>query len=201
MLHNDVLLAIEQAASTVRGGLLEIGAYVGGGTAAMARGLRSTGHRAPFVSIEPGGASPLHPDLPSSDIVGDLKAFLAVQGVTDRVEIAVGYSSDPEIQALVTERLGSNRIGLMVIDADGPLFRDFEAYLPLCAPEALIVVDDYRSDLAPEKAVPTRRCVDAMVDAGVARTLGVYGWGTFFGVLTRTVTAEEIANLAARQAA
>lgn len=195
MLHADVLLMLEQAASAVLGAIVEIGAYVGGGTAAIGRGLRSTGHRVPFVSIELGGAYPDHPYLPSSDILGDLMAFLRAEAVADRVHVLNGYSRDPDVHRRALEHLAGHPIGLLTIDADGRVFHDFELYLPACRPGALVMVDDYHSALAPEKAIPTRACVDACVEAGLFTSLGVCGWGTWFGTLSTRVTASEIAAL------
>ncbi|MGE3276410.1 MAG: O-methyltransferase [Vicinamibacterales bacterium] len=200
MLHQEVLLLLEQAASTVRGGIVEIGAYVGGSTVAMARGLRSTGHRAPFVSIEPGGVYLEHPDLPSADIFGDLRRFVEEEALTDWVELAQGYSTDAAIQARVAARLDGQPLGLLFLDADGEVLRDFRDYLPLCREGALIVVDDYSSPHVLPKVVPTRRGVDLLVGAGVFLGHGVHGWGTWFGTLTRRITADDLDSLTARAA-
>jgi predicted O-methyltransferase YrrM len=193
MLHHDVLLALEQAASSVQGAIVEIGAYVGGGTAAMGRGLRSTGHQAPFVSIEPGGRYLEHPDLPSEDIFADLTAFVESEGVADRVELINDRSDNPNVMQRVADLSAERGIGLLCIDADGKVDRDFRIYLPMCRAGALVAVDDYNAPGAIEKQAPTRAAVDAAVSAGLLQSMGVHGWGTWFGTVARALTPEEVA--------
>jgi predicted O-methyltransferase YrrM len=186
MLHHEVLTMLEHAAATVKGAVVEIGAYVGGGTIAMTTGIRDSGRDVPMFTIEPGGSYPDHPHLPSVDIVADWLQNLRRRGLERFVTLLRGLSSDPIIQQTVREALvtGGVSIGLLSIDADGDVQRDFNAYLPLCGKGCLLVVDDYSGPLENTKTSSTQCAVDALVAAGQARSLGVFGWGTWFGVYT-----------------
>lgn len=184
MLHHTILTIMEHLASMTQGAVVEIGAYKGGGTLAMSRGIRDSGRDTPMFTIEPGGTYPGHPDLPSDDIFADLQANLATHDLAGYVRLLQGCSSDPEVLAAVREGLlaAGVQIGMLCIDADGQVQRDFDLYLPLCAPGAILMVDDYSGPPENIKTDSSKMAVDALVSAGLARELGVYGWGTWFGV-------------------
>jgi predicted O-methyltransferase YrrM len=186
MLHPKVLTMLEHAAATARGAVVEIGAYVGGATMAMARGIRDSGRPTPMFTIEPGGAHPTHPDLPSDDIFTDLVSNLRTCGLDAFVTLRRGVSSAPEIVAEVRSCLAERQmpIGLLCIDADGQVQRDLDLYLPMCGDGCLLVVDDYSGPPENTKTDPTRAAVDALVSSGRARAVDVYGWGTWFGLYT-----------------
>jgi predicted O-methyltransferase YrrM len=185
MLHEKVLTMLEHAAATARGAVVEIGAYVGGSTIAMTRGIRDSGRPTPMFTIEPGGAH-AHPELPSQDIFGDLLGNLQARGLDAYVTLLLGFSSDTAIVDTVRERLEATgvSIGLLCIDADGQVQRDLDLYLPLCGDGCLLVVDDYSGPPENIKADLTQAAVDALVTSGRARPLGVYGWGTWMGIYT-----------------
>jgi len=186
MLHEHVLTFLEHAAATSIGAIVEIGAYVGGGTIAMTTGIRDSGRDTLMITIEPGGAYPTHPHLPSQDIFSDLWANLRARGLLPYVTLLRGTSSDPQIVETVRARLAERdlTIGLLCIDADGQVQRDFDRYPPMCAPGCTLVIDDYTGPPENTKTDPTRAAVDALVAAGHARELGVCGWGTWIGVWT-----------------
>jgi predicted O-methyltransferase YrrM len=184
MLHPVVLTTLEHLASTVDGPIVEIGAYVGGATIAMARGVRDSGRSTPIVTIEPGGAHLTHPDLPSTDIFGDLQRNLQARGLERFVTLHRGLSSDAESMQLVRATLAAQGrgIGMLCIDADGNVQRDFDLYLPLCASGCLLSVDDYVSTDAHTKADATQAAVRQLMADGKAQQLGVYGYGTWMGI-------------------
>jgi predicted O-methyltransferase YrrM len=186
MLHEKVLAMLEHVAGTVSEAIVEIGAYVGGGTIAMTRGIRDSGRDTLMLTIEPGGSYPTHPHLPSDDIFADLQENLRMRGLLPYVELLQGMSDDPAILEHVRRRLAERQlsIGLLCIDADGEVQRDFDLYLPMCAPGCRIVVDDYSGPPENTKTEPSKMAVDALVASGKARELGVFGWGTWFGVYT-----------------
>ncbi len=184
MLHPDVLTSLEHFAASVTGVIVEIGAYVGGATIAMARGVRDSGHDTPIVTIEPGGAHPGHPHLPSTDIGGDLRRNLRSRGLEHYVTVYEGFSSDQGALATVASLLAARgaQVAMLCIDADGQVQRDFDLYLPLCADGCLLSVDDYLTNGEHTKAEPTQAAVGALLATGRARELGVYGYGTWMGV-------------------
>jgi predicted O-methyltransferase YrrM len=186
MLHEKVLVMLEHTAASVSGAIVEIGAHVGGGTIAMTRGIRDAGRDTLMMTIEPGGAYPTHPHLPSNDIFGDLQENLRKRGLQPYVALLHGKSDDPDVLESVRTRLAERQltIGLLCIDADGEVERDLNLYLPLCAPGCRLVIDDYSGPPENWKVGSTKRDVDALVASGNASELGVFGWGTWFGVYT-----------------
>jgi hypothetical protein len=186
MLHESVLVLLEHAAATTTGAIVEIGAYVGGATIAMTRGIRDSGRDTLMFTIEPGGRYPTHPHLPSDDIFADLEANLRVRGLRSYVTLLHGTSHDPSLVETVRGALEQRRVGirLLCIDADGKVQRDFDLFLPMCEAGCVIVVDDYSGPDENHKTAPTRTAVDALVASGRARPLGVFGWGTWMGVYT-----------------
>jgi len=184
MLHPIVLTTVEHLASTVTGAIVEVGAYVGGATIAMARGVRDAGRKTPIVTIEGGGEYLTHPDLPSADIFGDLQRNLRSRGLDHLVSLYRGMSDDPAALELVRATLTTHnaRIGMLCIDADGLVQRDFDLYLPWCADGCVLVVDDYTATGLHAKALSTQQAVQKLIADGKAHELGVYGYGTWMGI-------------------
>src|SRR6266480_2728126 len=117
MLHLDVLILIYHFAKICFGQILEIGAFVGGATIAAALGIRDSGKRTKLLAIEPGG-SLKHKRLGTRNILRDLERNLARQSVSEMVTLIKGHSSDPATITAVREAVGSDEIGLLILDAD-----------------------------------------------------------------------------------
>jgi len=181
MLHNDVLMLLRLFAFTCKLPVLEIGPYIGGSTVATCCGLRASKRGQPLVSIGMGGSYADHPHVPSKDIVADLKANIAAAGATDIVHLIVGNSRDADVVREVRDVLKGRQIGMIMIDADGSVEHDWAIYGELLGPDAIVVLDDYVSDLASEKATQVKPWVDRMVADNRLRSMGVHGWGTWFG--------------------
>ena len=180
MLHVDVLLLLRLLALSARGGILEIGPYVGGSTIAIASGVRD-GKSSTFVSIEPGGKYLEHPEYPSGDILGDLKDNLRTANVSQYVTVVEGHSDNSAVRERVHDLLHEPGVSLLFIDADGEVDRDMELYRPLLKPDCFVVFDDYLSPGAEKKEIRVRSFVDDEVRQGRLDPLGVFGWGTWFG--------------------
>ena len=97
MLHRTVLTMYEHLAATTAAAILEIGAYVGGGTMAICRGIRQSGRPVPFWSIERGGEYTTHPHLPSADIFGDLQQNLRTRGLDRFVNLIQAGADEPTV--------------------------------------------------------------------------------------------------------
>ena len=147
----------------------------------MCRGIRESGRDVPFWSVETGGKYPTHPHLPSADIFGDLQRNLRARHLDRFVTLIQAASNDPSVVARLQNEVAPVGLSIFSIDADGHVQRDFDNYLHLCRPGCVVVVDDYSSQQAAEKETPTREAVDAMVSAGILRSDGVHGWGTWIG--------------------
>ena len=179
MLHIDVLVLIYHLAKISAGHVLEIGAFVGGATIAAAFGIRDSGTRKALISLESGG-SVKHETLGTKDILRDLERNLARQGVTELVTLIKGSSFESSVISAAQRALGSDEIGLLIIDADGEVQRDINCYGEKLADKCWVVIDDYHGTAA-EKVGSTRAEVDALVTTGSLVPLGFYGWGTWMG--------------------
>ena len=188
MLHLDVLILIYHFAKICFGQILEIGAFVGGATIAAALGIRDSGKRTKLLAIEPGG-SLKHKRLGTRNILRDLERNLARQSVSEMVTLIKGHSSDPATITAVREAVGSDEIGLLILDADAAKRRDIDRYRDKFAEGCWMVIDDYYGPAPDVKITPARADVDALVAAGCLEPLGFYGWSTWVGRWRRRVAS------------
>jgi predicted O-methyltransferase YrrM len=180
MLHLDVLLLIYHFAKISSGSILEIGAFVGGATIAAAFGVRDSGRQKTLIAIEPGG-SVKHKRLGTRNILRDLERNLARQHVSEMVTLIKGRSFHPETISAVHRSLGSNEIGLLILDADAGKRRDIECYRDKLSAGCWMVIDDYSGADSNVKSAPSRADVDALIAEGSLEPLGFYGWSTWVG--------------------
>src|SRR5439155_20756550 len=180
MLHLDVLLLIYHFAKICSGAVLEVGAFIGGATIAAAFGVRDSGRQKKLIAIEPGG-SVKHKRLGTRNIFRDLERNLARQRVSEMITLIKGRSFDSETISAVHQALGSDEIGLLILDADAGKRRDIECYRGKLADGCWMVIDDYAGADSNVKSAPSRADVDALVAAGALEPLGFYGWSTWVG--------------------
>ena len=180
MLHLDVLILIYHFSKICSGSILEIGAFVGGATIAAAFGVRDSGRQKKLIAIEPGGGVK-HRRLGTRNILRDLERNLAWQRVSKMVTLIKGRSFAPETISAVHQALGSDEIGLLILDADAGKRRDIECYRDKLADGCWMVIDDYSGADSNVKSAPSRADVDALVAAGALEPLGFYGWSTWVG--------------------
>ncbi len=185
MLHLDVLILIYHFAKMCSGAVLEIGAFIGGATIAAAFGIRDSDRRKKLIAIEPGG-SVKHKRLGTRNILRNLERNLAREGVADLVTLIKGQSFKPETISAVRQTLGSDQIGLLILDADAAKRRDIDCYRDKFADGGWMVIDDIYGADANEKITPSRADVDAFVAEGLLEPLGFYGWSTWVGRWRRT---------------
>jgi len=176
----DVLILIYHFARVCSGHILEIGAFIGGATIAAAFGVRDSGENKKLIAIEPGG-SVKHKRLGTRNILRDLERNLARQRVSKMVSLIKGRSFDAATIRTVRETLGSDKIGLLILDADAAKRRDIECYRDTLASDCWMVIDDYYGADSNEKITPSRADVDALVEMGSLEPLGFYGWSTWVG--------------------
>lgn len=180
MLHVDVLILVYHFAKLCTGAILEIGAFVGGATIAAALGVRDSGQEKKLIAVEPGG-SVKHKRLGTRNILRDLERNLARERVANMVTLVKGQSFKPETMSAVRQALGSDQVGLLILDADAAKRRDVDCYRDKFAEGSWMVIDDIYGADANEKITPSRADVDALVAEGLLDPLGFYGWSTWIG--------------------
>jgi predicted O-methyltransferase YrrM len=184
MLHEETLVRLYQCAKRTRHAILEIGAFTGGATVMLARAMIRSHNKSPLVTIEPGGAHD-HPLVGTDDILRDLRQTLERYDIANHVTIVEGMSGHPPVTALALAALNGHKIGLVFIDADGQVERDFDLYREYLVPGAFVVIDDYVAFEGPftaaEKTVSVVPWIAEMKKRGILREDAVVPWGTWFG--------------------
>jgi len=180
MLHLDVLILIYHFAKLCSGAILEIGAFVGGATIAAALGIRDSRQEKKLIAVEPGG-SVKHKRLGTRNILRDLERNLAREDVVNMVTLVKGQSFKPETMSAVRHALGSDQVGLLILDADAAKRRDVDCYRDKFADECWMIIDDIYGTDANEKITPSRADVDELAAKGLLEPLGFYGWSTWVG--------------------
>jgi predicted O-methyltransferase YrrM len=178
MLGIDAIVMLYHCAKVSMGDILEVGAYTGGATIAMAMGVRDSGAGKKIISIER-GCRVDHPRIGTKDSFKDLRKNLKRFGFLDQITLINGRSFDADIIAMVRRLLSPRSIGLFVFDADANVRRDINCYSDLFADRCWIVIDDYLGGA--DKSGKLRMQVDELVSAGRLEPLGFYGFGTWIG--------------------
>jgi predicted O-methyltransferase YrrM len=178
MLHPDTLTALYQRAYECRGVILELGSFVGGATIVLAKAAVDSASTYPVIAVEVGGTKE-HDVMPSSDIIADLRSNLKEFGLENRVMVIQGWSN--QVASDVSRLLDGRKIGLLMIDADGGVDRDFELYRKHLADGASIVVDDFIVEGTNVKSAPVQVWVRRKLDEGIIRQDSVFAYGTWFG--------------------
>jgi len=111
----------------------------------------------------------------------DLERNLDRQRVSKIVKLIKGRSFAPETISAVNHALGSDEIGVLILDADAGKRRDIECYRDKLTEGCWMIIDDYAGADSNVKSAPSRADVDALVDAGALEPLGFYGWSTWVG--------------------
>jgi len=178
MLGIDAIVMLYHCAKVCVGDILEVGAYTGGATIAMAMGARDSAARKKIISIER-GCRVDHPRVGTKDSFKDLRKNLKRFGFLDQVTLINGRSFDPETVAMVRRLSSPRSIGLFVFDADANIRRDINCYSDRFADRCWIVIDDYLGGA--DKSGKLRMQVDELIGAERLEPLGFYGFGTWIG--------------------
>jgi predicted O-methyltransferase YrrM len=170
--------------------VLEIGPYIGGSAIAIAknggRGRRNfpKPHDFLLVTIEMGGAYD-HDQLPSANIIADLIQNLKKFGVEKRVEIIQGQSLDPKQIQACEKLLNGRKFDMVVIDSDGFVLENIEAYKRFFHKKVILVLDDYvavgTQDWA-KKAIGVNSWIMDNLENKKLTELLVLKWCTWFGI-------------------
>src|SRR6185312_388316 len=156
------------------------GAFVGGATIAAAFGIRDSHQEKKLIAVEPGG-SVKHKRLGTRNILRDLERNLVRERVANMVTLVKGKSFKLETLSAVRHALGSDQVGLLILDADAAKRRDVDCYRDKFSEGSWMVIDDIYGTDANQKITPSRADVDALVSEGLLEPLGFYGWSTWIG--------------------
>ena len=176
MLGIDAIVMLYHCAKVSAGDILEVGAYVGGATIAMAMGVRDSDTQKKIISIERGCRVDL-PRIGTKDSFKDLRKNLKRFGFLDQVTLLNARSFDADTIAMVRQLSG--RIGLFVFDADANVRRDIDCYSDRFIDRCWIVIDDYLGGA--NKSEQLHMQVDELITAGRLEPMGFYGFGTWIG--------------------
>lgn len=178
MLGIDAIVVLYHCAKLCPGDILEVGAYTGGATIAMAMGVRDSATQKKIISIER-GCRVDHPRVGTKDSFKDLRKNLKRFGFLDQVTLINGCSFDPDTMATVRRLSHPRSIGLFVFDADANVRRDINCYSDRFANRCWMVIDDYLG--GSDKSGKLRMQVDELIAAKRLEPLGFYGFGTWIG--------------------
>lgn len=192
MLGVPQLSALRVLARVADGPVLEIGPYLGGSTMALGYGVRDNPARPPLHTVEPGGAYPSHPQLPTDDILDDLRRHLTERQLWDVVTLHAGFSWDVPVRRAIIDALAGRPIALLFVDADGGLARDLAFWAPYLRDDCVVVFDDYDRDTDNPKTSLVSDCVDTQVARGTLRPFTVLE-ATWFGQITGAASRAALA--------
>jgi predicted O-methyltransferase YrrM len=178
MLHPDALSVLNILNKNSINTTLEIGSCKGGSTIALCTNICKK-----VIAIENNHAH-----------IRDSLVNYHLYDVHTQITLLQGFSYEPDIKQKVGEILDSS-IGLFVIDSDGCVSRDLLDYGSFLDPQALLVFDDYYSLYAYEKEHLVREVVDLLMEQQAVQSLGVYGWGTWVGVVIDKEKLKILENL------
>jgi predicted O-methyltransferase YrrM len=126
----------ETAALCAGGAIVEIGTAQGAATIAIALGAKAGGKPFRIWTADPFRGSS-RTELPAvEDNVARVRRGFEAFGVADRIEIVVGTAAD------IVSSADPRNIGLLMIDADGRIDRDFSLLHGRLAAGCPIVIDD-----------------------------------------------------------
>lgn len=130
---------------------VEVGTAHAAGTVCLAMGLRDSGRTGKVYTFEKiiGGSREAFGSMDQN--VQIIKSNLDYFGVSDLCELIIG-----DVSELASRVPSSERIGLLCLDADGAIDRDFRLFFSQVAEGAPIIIDDVQ-DMTRVKVVGRER--------------------------------------------
>jgi len=183
MLSTSALKGIYEAAREVsRGVYVEIGPAQGGSTIAIALGRRAAGRRDTIYTADvfKGSAALKTTNVDANvDVLSrNLKQF----GFGEGVEVIVVGRDDIETAVPIDAE-----IGLLFIDADGALDRDFAQFYDRVTPGGFIILDDYEQRISDKYVLfPEGRLERYVMSKKVASIASLTPLGKHYTVFTLT---------------
>jgi predicted O-methyltransferase YrrM len=207
MLSPETLCLINYFSSISSGTILEIGAFTGGATVSAGLGMkydswpneaRLEPNNSRMISIESGMIEDWSKITNEFNLQSKEELFTVLESnvhhydLTQKIDLFKTDSDDRETLEKIIPILKKDPISVLIIDADGDLEKHLGIYLKYVKKGGYLIFDDYvmrmkfRTILddngrAIDKAKPTQEKVHQLVNDGIARSLGVYPWSTWFG--------------------
>ena len=159
--------------------VIEIGGAGGSASIAICWALQDAHSRAKLVVIEKceGGTRTKYGDYQTN--FDRYWSAAGRNGVSDRIDLFPEYLTF-ENGEQVHRKVTTERLGGLMIDADGQIHRDFWLFWKRLAPGAPIVIDDYHKDLSPKHAL-TFVLLNQFIEWGLITQQSIVG-ETFFGI-------------------
>jgi hypothetical protein len=197
MLSVETLRAVHLLSGECRGAIVEIGAYIGGGTLTILHATQARQNL--FVTMEEPVAS-AHPQIPTRNTVEDLHANIRSFSHLGRANhyIIPGASFETWVLGELHHRMVGNPVGLLVWDADACIDRDLILLSPFLEQTCLLVIDDYMAGVG--KSARITSVIDDFTQRGILEPLAYLPWATWFGRLRRKPTPAEISEYRAEWA-
>ncbi|MDH3666967.1 MAG: hypothetical protein OEN23_08550 [Paracoccaceae bacterium] len=150
--YHELYLSARQSAHNI----LEIGTARGAATVALGLGALDGGHENVRVAtVEKLGESYTERYGTPEDYRARLYGAFERYGVAERIDVHFGAA-----RAIVSDPVIEAGLGLMFLDADGALDRDFSDFYGALVPGAAIIIDDYGTDRATLYINPTEIKID-----------------------------------------
>ena len=173
----------EEIYKTFRNGLkddvIEIGGAGGSASIAICWGLKESNSPARLVVVEKceGGTRTKYGGYQSN--LDRYWSAVEAHGVKNQIHLFAEYLT-LENGDQVLEKVATEKIGGIIIDADGHIHRDFSLFWERLQPESPIIIDDYHKSLSPKHAL-TYELLNKFVEWKLIRKRKIIG-ETFFGL-------------------
>lgn len=187
MMGLPTLAMLRIFALAAKGHILEIGAYIGGSSLALAWGALAN-QRSKLVVIDRVGSYSSHPHLPSDDIEADWHQTMQEFGIDEIAQLIAGNSCDPACCARAKAALNGEKFDCVSIDANGFVWEHLAHISTSLTDTFYLIIDDYvgpsEAGDAKHKAHRTIASVHDALECGAIEEFGVLPWGTWFGRAT-----------------
>ncbi|MBE7196748.1 MAG: class I SAM-dependent methyltransferase [Parafilimonas terrae] len=191
MLSVETLMVCRAYGLSAKTGVLEIGAYIGGSTVALGKGLHLAG-RKPMATIDPGGSVLDQPFLPSADILADWHKNVSSFGLEGVSKLVKGYSQDKRVISEVKEVAAGSKFDVFFMDTNGEVHQALNDYGGMLADDCLVILDDYYNVIgADTKAQKTARQVHELMAIGLLEQYALVPFSTWFGRLNKSGIKKE----------
>lgn len=174
----------ERIYETFKGGhivddVIEVGGAGGSASVALCWALQESASKAKLVVVEKceGGTRSKYGGIQAN--IDRFWNSVAANGVRNRIVLIPEYLT-LENGGLVLQKVRTQRIGGLLLDADGHIHRDFFLFWERLTRGAPVVIDDYHESLSPKHAL-TFAILNQFIAWGLVRQTDLIDT-TFFGV-------------------